>query len=163
MTFGTVLAALGAAKYVFRTGVRAVRGLPVQVLLTTGSDVARELIGAIPDNVTVESWVPQQEILPHAAAMVCHGGSGTLLGGLAQGVPMVVTPFFADQPDNAERLEQAGAGLAVPELTAGKLRAALERVLGEPRFGERARLIAQSMKRMATVDEAADRILDLAA
>ena len=162
MTFGTVVAGLGAAKYIFRTGVQAVRGLPVHVLLTTGSDAARDLIGPIPDNVTVESWVPQREILPHVVAMVCHGGSGTLLGGLAAGVPMIVAPLFADQMDNAERLEQANVGLAVPELTTGKLRAALERVLGEPRFAERARQIAEGMKHMTTVDEAADRILGLA-
>jgi UDP-N-acetylglucosamine:LPS N-acetylglucosamine transferase len=163
MTFGTLVVGLRLAKYVYRTGVRAVRGLPVRVLLTTGSDAATELITAVPDNVTVERWVPQQAVLPHAAAMVCHGGSGTVLGGLAAGVPMVVAPFFADQPDNAERVEQAGAGLAVRHVTVDTLRGALERVLAEPRFAERARQIAESMKCMVTVDQASDRILGLAA
>ncbi len=163
MTFGSMVAGLRAAKYIFRTAVRAVRGLPVHVLVTTGSDAARRLVSVVPDNVTVESWVPQDEVLPHAVAMVCHGGTGTVLGGLAAGVPMIVAPFFANQPDNAERIEQAGAGLSVPELTVENLRAALERVLREPRFRERARQIAASMKHMATVDEAVDRILGLAA
>jgi len=40
----------------------------------------------------------QARVPPHAAALVCHGGSGTLLGGLAASLPMVLVPFGADQP-----------------------------------------------------------------
>ena len=39
--------------------------------------------------------------MPHAAAMACHGGFGTVRAGLAAGVPLAVLPLFADQPDNA--------------------------------------------------------------
>ncbi len=34
-----------------------------------------------PANVRVTKWVPQQDVLAVAAAMVCHGGTGTVLGG----------------------------------------------------------------------------------
>ena len=42
-----------------------------------------------------------------------HGGSGSTLGALAAGVPLVVMPLFADQPQNARRVAEVGAGLAV--------------------------------------------------
>jgi hypothetical protein len=32
------------------------------------------------DRVHVERWVPQEDVLGHADAGVCHGGSGTMLG-----------------------------------------------------------------------------------
>ncbi len=50
--------------------------------------------------------------MPHASAMVCHGGFGTVRAGLAAGVPLAVLPLFADQPYNAERVQALGAGLA---------------------------------------------------
>jgi UDP:flavonoid glycosyltransferase YjiC (YdhE family) len=40
--------------------------------------------------------------MPHARAMIGHGGFGTTMTGLANGVPMVVVPLFAmDQFFNA--------------------------------------------------------------
>ena len=39
--------------------------------------------------------------MPHAAAMVCHGGFGTVRAGLEAGLPLAVLPLFADQPYNA--------------------------------------------------------------
>ena len=51
--------------------------------------------------------------MPHARAMVCHGGSGTMRAGLAAGIPQVVLPLFADQPDNAARVDALGAGIAL--------------------------------------------------
>ncbi len=50
--------------------------------------------------------------MPHASAVVCHGGSGTLLSTLATGCPVVVIPLFADQFANARSVDAAGAGLA---------------------------------------------------
>ena len=58
-------------------------------------------------------WVPHAELLPHCAAMVCHGGSGTVRQGLAAGVPLVVLPLFADQPENARLVHGVGAGIAL--------------------------------------------------
>jgi UDP:flavonoid glycosyltransferase YjiC (YdhE family) len=42
-----------------------------------------------------------------------HGGSGSTLGALAAGVPLAVLPLFADQPQNARRGAEVGAGVAV--------------------------------------------------
>jgi UDP:flavonoid glycosyltransferase YjiC (YdhE family) len=78
----------------------------VPVLLTTS--IALDL-GPVPPNVTVERWVPQVEALAKASLVVCHGGSGTVLGTLAAGIPLVIMPMFADQTANAERLANVGA------------------------------------------------------
>ena len=57
--------------------------------------------------------VPLNEVLPHAAAFIHHAGAGSVLGGLAAGVPQLATPGAGDRRHNAELLAECGAGLAV--------------------------------------------------
>ena len=135
-TFGTVAARVPFAATAFRTVADAVAGLPVRVVATVGEDGP---VDGFPPNVRVERWVPQHDVLASAAVMVCHGGTGTVLGGLTAGVPMVVVPQFADQPDNATRVAATGAGLAVGggedrPATVEEVRAAVSEVLGTPSF-----------------------------
>ena len=108
MTFGTIAADVSRAKHIYRVAVEALADLPVHALLTTGADAPSDLLDEVPPNVVVRRFVPQADVLPHVRLLVCHGGSGTVLGGLAAGVPMVIAPLFADQPDNARCLASAG-------------------------------------------------------
>jgi UDP:flavonoid glycosyltransferase YjiC (YdhE family) len=160
VTFGSVAGSFAQALPVYELAMRAVAGLPVRVLLTVGRDLDLDALPAAPDNVRVERWVPQQDVLGHAAAAVVHGGSGSTLGAIAAGVPLVVAPLFADQPQNARRVAEVGAGLAVeptrgnPAATTEPLRDAIESVLGEPSYGERARALADELRAEPPVDQA---------
>ena len=160
VTFGSVAGSFAQALPVYGLALRAVAGLPVRVLLTVGRDLDLEALPAAPDNVRVERWVPQQDVLGHAAAAVVHGGSGSTLGAIAAGVPLVVAPLFADQPQNARRVAEVGAGLAVeptrenPAATTEPLRYAIESVLGQPSYGERARALADELRAEPPVDQA---------
>lgn len=158
-TFGTVAAGVPFAAAAFRTVVEALAELPVRVLATVGDSGDPSAWSALPPNVHVERWVPQQDVLAHAAAMVCHGGTGTVLGGLAAGVPMVVVPQFADQPDNAERVAAVGAGIGVgggetAPATAEEVRAAVTDVLTEPSYRKAARAMADEIAALPPVDDA---------
>ena len=64
------------------------------------------------------------ELLPAADLVAFHGGSGTMLAALAAGTPMIIVPFAADQPDNADRCLAAGvARVLAPEgLDAGAVK-----------------------------------------
>ena len=129
-------------------------------LVTVGRNVDPAALGELPSGVRVERFVPQAHILPRSAAVVSHGGSGTTLGALAYGLPLVLVPQAADQFDNAARAEKAGAAVVLRpgEVTAESVRAALGRVLEEPSFAESARGIAAEIAEMATVDEVADAV-----
>jgi UDP:flavonoid glycosyltransferase YjiC (YdhE family) len=107
-TFGSMAAGFGFDPY--RALLDAVDGLDVRVLLTTGADLD---LAPVPPNVRVERWVPQAEALAQASLVVCHGGSGTVLGTLAAGIPLVIMPLFADQLANARTLAQVGAARVV--------------------------------------------------
>ena len=117
VTFGSSAAELGFDPY--RAALDAVTGLDVEVLMTTGADLA---LGDVPANVRIERWVPQREALARAALVVCHGGSGTVLGALAAAIPLIVMPMFDDQFANARALEAVGAAVVAEPAT---LRAAI--------------------------------------
>ena len=164
LTLGTVAGSMEEARSAYRVALEAVAELPIRVLLTIGADLALEALGEVPANVHVERFVPQDDVLPHAAAVLCHGGSGTVLGSLAAGVPLVVAPMFADQPDNAARIAAVGAGLALPTRSDSvqDLRHALTRVLAEESFRVAARRLAAEIAGLPLVNEAAVEIERLA-
>ncbi|MEV4138304.1 nucleotide disphospho-sugar-binding domain-containing protein [Dactylosporangium sp. NPDC049742] len=106
LTLGT---AFGTAE-LLTTAINGLAQLGVTVVVATGRVPPHEL-GALPANVTAEPWVDQAAVLPHAAVVVHHGGSGTTLGALAAGVPQLLLPQGADQHANADAVTAAGAGL----------------------------------------------------
>jgi len=146
LTFGSVTAAFANAGRMYRAALDALGDLPVRVLLTLGRDLE---VGHVPANVHVERWVPQADVLEHAAAVVCHGGSGTTLGALGAGRPLVVVPLFADQPPNGMRVATVGAGVIASFAT---LRRATERVLEDDRYRRTAGALAEEMRRLPPVD-----------
>jgi MGT family glycosyltransferase len=160
VTFGSVAGSFPQALRVYDVALRAVAELPVRVLLTVGRDLDLEALPEPPDNVRIERWVPQQDVLGHAAAAVVHGGSGSTLGALAAGVPLVVVPLFADQPQNARRVAEVGAGLSVepdreaPEASVAPLREAIDTVLANGSYRESARALADELRAQPPVDEA---------
>ena len=93
--------------------------------MTTGRDVDPASVGPVPARVRVERFVPQAHVFPLCVAVVAHGGSGTTLGALAHGLPLLLVPQGADQFDNAARCERAGAAIVLrpDELTADAVRA----------------------------------------
>ena len=122
---------------VYRDAIDALALLPVRVLVTVGRERDPRELGPLPPNVHAARWVPQADVMPHAAAMVCHGGFGTVRAGLAAGVPMVVLPLFADQPYNARRVAELGAGIAVEGGIDG-LADAVRQLLAEPSYRQAA-------------------------
>ena len=54
-------------------------------------------------NLHVVPWLPQNDLLGHPATRVffTHGGIHSMYEAVYHGVPMVVMPLGADQPDNA--------------------------------------------------------------
>jgi len=160
VTFGSVAGSFPQALPVYGVAMQAVAELPVRVLLTVGRELDLDALPPAPENVRVERWVPQQDVLGHAAAALVHGGSGSTLGALAAGVPLAVMPLFADQPQNARRVAEVGAGVAVEpnrddlDATVSPLREAIRTVLETPSYGERARALADELRALPVVDHA---------
>jgi UDP:flavonoid glycosyltransferase YjiC (YdhE family) len=82
-------------------------------------------------------------LMPTCAAVVAHGGLGTMLRALAHGVPQLLLPLGRDQVFNASRTEQLDAGIALPpDAPIERIRTALRSLLAEPRFAAAAQRAA---------------------
>jgi hypothetical protein len=162
VTFGTVTSTMEEARGIYRVALDALAGAPVRALLTTGPGLEREALGPVPDNVHVEAWVPQGEALARARAVICHGGSGTVIGALAAARPLVVVPLFADQPENAARVASLGAGIALPAPAPGALRDAIARVIHDPDLQAGAARLGAEIAGLRPLDAAVDALLELA-
>jgi UDP:flavonoid glycosyltransferase YjiC (YdhE family) len=156
ISFGTAVPEIDDFLGLCRATIGAVADMPIRVLLTVGNDHDPADLGPLPPSVHVERWVPQAHVMPHAAAMVGHGGSGSTLMAMAAGVPLAVVPFFADQPANAERIAELGAGIALPRAAAAipELPDAIGALLHDRTYGRHAGLVAADIAELPPVDDA---------
>jgi MGT family glycosyltransferase len=131
--------------------------LPVRVLLTTGETIDPAELGA-PENAILVRKAPHMAVIREAAAVVTHGGHGTVIRALAAGLPTLVVPHGRDQHDNARRVTERGAGL---ELAAGApaeaFAEAVLRLLQEPGF----RVAAERLGRAVRADVDASPIVEV--
>lgn len=143
--------------------ITALGRLPVRGIATLGPAIPIDAMPR-PQNVEVVESADHDAIVPRCAAVVCHGGHGTVLRPLMRGVPTLCLPFGRDQPENAARIAGRGAGLRLPKSASPRRIAnAVRRLIDEPAFAENARALGRAVE--AEVDggvRAADAIERLA-
>jgi UDP:flavonoid glycosyltransferase YjiC (YdhE family) len=161
VTFGSVTPTLGYFPALYRGVIDALADLRVPLVMTVGDAADPAELGPLPEGVRVERWIPQAEVLSRASAMVGHGGFGTTVGALLAGVPQVVAPIFADQPYNAQRIADMGAGLTADADDPQTIRAALQQVLGDGRFRAAARAVAREALALPPIEAAESSLLEL--
>lgn len=112
------------------------------------SGYAEHVPASLPPGVQAFDRLPFSRVFARCAAVVHHGGVGTLAQGLAAGVPQLVMPMAHDQPDNAQRLKRLGVGdyLLPKHFHADAVAAKLKNLLASP---EAARACAEIKARMA--------------
>ena len=103
--------------------------LPIHVLASTGLELDPDEL-QVPEHVELRRYVPHGAVLPRAALMVTHAGTGSLLAAFAHGVPCVCVPLGRDQPRNAARAAELGAALALaPDADPDAIREAVVQAL----------------------------------
>ncbi|MEU7140872.1 glycosyltransferase [Nocardia sp. NPDC046473] len=68
----------------------------------------------LPDNVRTVGWTVLGDVLPYCAAMLDHGGAGSIYAALVAGIPQIATPAPGDRTWNANLLAASRTGLAIP-------------------------------------------------
>jgi UDP:flavonoid glycosyltransferase YjiC (YdhE family) len=149
---------------VLAAAVRGLAELPIRLLVAVGADGDPAALGPQPDHVQVERWVCQSEVLAHCSVVVSHGGSGTVLGALAHGLPQLCLPQAADQFRNSEAAVASGAGLALhPDAAnAAAITDAVRRLLGSDRFRAAAVQLAAEIASMPGPDDVVPVLEELA-
>ncbi|MDX6513152.1 MAG: hypothetical protein QOE36_2656 [Gaiellaceae bacterium] len=151
VTLGTVFNDLA----VFRLLLEGLADVDCNVVGTVGRNRDPAELAPLPANARVERYIPQSFLLPHCSVVVTHGGSGSTLGALAHGLPMLLVPRGADQFDNAERCTAIGVAkrLLPDELTSAAVRSAVESLLADASYSERARVVAEEIAAMPAAAE----------
>jgi len=116
VTLGTIFSL--EAGDLFARLLAGLQQLDESVLLTVGPYVDPVTLGPLPPHVRVARYVPQHLVIPGCDLVVSNGGSGSVLGALSRGKPLVLVPMGADQPNNAERCQALGAAEVLDVLTA---------------------------------------------
>lgn len=146
-TLGT--SAVTVAGDFYRASLEAAREGRWRVVMLTGADPRNRISRSeVPDSIFVAEYAPYSELFPRAAAVVHSGGIGTIAQTLRAGVPSVVVPHAADQPDNACRLARTGASrtIARHDYSAARVARELRLVLDEPRYLELAQAISRQIR-----------------
>jgi UDP:flavonoid glycosyltransferase YjiC (YdhE family) len=151
VTFGTVF----TDPSVRDAAVESMNPAHWDLVVTTGSDADGGTPPSHPERRYVP-FTPLGELLPGTDLVITAGGAGTVLSALIAGIPMVILPLGADHDINAARAEAAGVALVVHD--PDHIGRAATRVLSDPRYHERSRVIAEQIAELPSADVVAARL-----
>jgi UDP:flavonoid glycosyltransferase YjiC (YdhE family) len=124
----------------------AARKAGQRLLISTGWS---ELGGVEPpEGCLVVRDVPHAVLFPRLAAVVHHGGAGTLASAAIAGVPQIIVPHLGDQHYHGLRVSELGLGpppLPFRSCTANRLAQAMTHVLSNGAFQKRAKAFGESL------------------
>ncbi|WP_285742209.1 glycosyltransferase [Lentzea sp. NBRC 105346] len=125
--------------------VSAASAVDAEFVLAMGSlDI--DTLGPLPPNVHSYGWVPWDGLLRTSDAAIHHGGSGTALAALAEGIPQLVLPDGSDRFITAQAVHDRGAGI---QATAADASASLvSRLLADEKLGVAAREVRDEIASM---------------
>ena len=124
---------------------RIVRALPGEQLVITTGPGHRPALPPHP-SLRVAEYVPQSQILARCKVVITHGGAGSTLGALADGLPVLVLARGApSQRRMADSCAAAGVGIALDEPNAASIRDAARALLDDSAYRARAGAVAAEL------------------
>ncbi len=113
--------------------VQAVSELDVEVLLAVAA-ADLEALGPLPSGVHPITSCPLSALLPTCAAVVHHGGNGTLLTAALAGVPQTLISYLPETRFSAAQFEPTGAvrHLRPEDVSRDSVRDAVQQSLSDP-------------------------------
>jgi rhamnosyltransferase subunit B len=142
----------------FATSLEAVKALGCRAIFV--SQFPDQIAAGLPDSVLLCRYAPFGQLLPRAAAIVHHGGIGTIGQAMVAGIPQLVRPMGFDQLENASRLEELGIGatLSPRNYSVRRLVPTLRRLLHAPEVRDACRVAAEHFPNAADVGSACGEI-----
>ncbi len=143
----------------YRDAIQACKDLNERCVILAGdSPLLQESFG--PD-VFITPYAPHSLLFPRARAVVHHGGIGSTAQGLRAGRPQLITPVFADQFDNAHRLEKLGLchSIDFDNWSVAQAKASISALLAAPELARKAAEVAPIIAAENGAERAADIIM----
>jgi UDP:flavonoid glycosyltransferase YjiC (YdhE family) len=135
----------------YEQSAEAARIAGVRAVLLVGTDprnVPRNIPRMQSSGICVARYAPYSKLFPRASLIVHQGGVGTTAQAMRAGRPMLVMPYSHDQPDNARRMRRLGVAGVIQrqDYTAERAARRMQRVLGHPRFAQRAAEVGELLR-----------------
>jgi rhamnosyltransferase subunit B len=140
-------AAVLAAGNFYEVSARAVLKLGIRAVLLIGSDPRNRPQRELPSSICVAEYAPFSALFSRASMVVHQGGVGTTAQCLRAGKPMLIMPYSHDQPDNARRMRRLKVARSIQRAryTPARVAGALQAMLAEPAYAERAKQVAEQL------------------
>ncbi|MBR3505601.1 MAG: glycosyl transferase, partial [Lentisphaeria bacterium] len=147
--------------------IEALKDMDVDVLISCGMALDREKLGVLPENVRVEPYVDQLDVLSRADVFLTHCGMNSVSESLYMATPMVLYPQTGEQAAVARRAAELGAGIRLvkswsditsstkPDTVKG-IRAAVLNVLDNASYRDAAAECSRDFRACSGVAAAAD-------
>lgn len=150
----------------FRAVIDGLDDEGLELVITIGPTGDPGSFGPQPDHVHIERFIPQAAVLRHCVAAITNGGSGSTVGALASGVPVLAVSSAGapSQVRNAEAAAAFGAGrvLSRDEITPEQVREEIRLLTTTKSYAAQAQQLARENTSMPTPAEAATVIENIA-
>lgn len=105
-------------------------------------------------NVVIEDYIDFESVLERADVFICNGGHGSVLLSLSKGVPIVGAGVREGKNDINARVEHfhVGVNLHTEKPRAAQIAGAVDRVLADPTFRQRADELRQELASYRPLD-----------
>ncbi|CAO1355349.1 unnamed protein product, partial [Diamesa hyperborea] len=105
-----------------------------------------ENIPNLPENVMIQKWMPQSDILAHPKIIlfIAHGGLFGTIEGSFYGVPMLFIPFFGDQYRNAAIAQSSVYALRIlfPDINERTFKDKITEMISNKKYYNRAKEVS---------------------
>lgn len=145
----------------YKNCIRAFADTEYQVIMSIGNLVDAKELGELPANISVHEHVDQIAVLNQADVFLSHCGMNSVNESLYYEVPLVMYPQTNEQGGVANRVMQVGAGIRLEKTSPAAIREAVEKVLSDSSYREKAAEISDGFKKCPGAKGAADKILQV--
>lgn len=163
VTLGSVQPAIGGLPMLQQI-ITALGTLPADLIVAV-ADFLLPQLGQLPDSVVAAGWQSLTGVLPGCDLAVHHGGPGTMMACLNEGLPQVIVPGRGKPLAAIDRLAAFGAvtQIAPPALTPESVTSACQELLDDPSYGKRAVEVRDRIAELPSPPEVVRRIEDVLA
>ncbi|WP_097972633.1 nucleotide disphospho-sugar-binding domain-containing protein [Streptomyces sp. gb14] len=147
VTLGSVQPQIGGIPMLGQM-IQALASLDAELVVAVADHLVGKL-GTLPDKVVAAGWISLTSVLPGCDAAVHHGGPGTMMACLAQGIPQVVVPGRGKPLEAIGRLADLGAVRHLPpaDLTPQSLLDSCRTLLEDTGHAKRAMEVREEIAR----------------
>lgn len=126
--------------------IEALADAEADVVIACGKTMDIECLGRLPENIKIYPHVDQPDLLSRASLFLTHCGMNSVSESLLMATPMVLFPQTNEQRAVAKRVEEIGAGLLLKDGSAEAVRAAVDAVLQNKKYVDRAKECSEDFR-----------------